>query len=80
MLCRSRLASEVPAGLMIQRYILHQYDFEVYLVTQWVENLSSMQDIWVRFLGREDPVEEEMATYSSILAQKIPWTEEPGRP
>ena len=65
---------------MIQRYILHQYDFEVYLVTQWVENLSSMQDIWVRFLGREDPVEEEMATYSSILAQKIPWTEEPGRP
>ena len=65
---------------MIQRYILHQYDFEVYLVTQWVENLSSMQDIWVRFLGREDSVEEEMATYSSILAQKIPWTEEPGRP
>ena len=65
---------------MIQRYILHQYDFEVYLVTQWVENLSSMQDIWVRFLGREDPLEEEMATYCSILAQKIPWTEEPGRP
>ena len=30
---------------MIQRYILHQYDFEVYLVTQWVENLPSMQDI-----------------------------------
>ena len=32
----------------------------------------------IRFLGREDPLEEEMATHSSILAWKIPWTEEPG--
>ena len=36
-------------------------------------------EMWVRFLGREDPLEEEMATYSSILAWKIPWTEESGR-
>ena len=33
---------------------------------------------WVQFLGREDPLEKEMATHSSILAWKIPWTEEPG--
>ena len=38
-----------------------------------------MQKTWVRFLGRKDPLEEEMATQSSILAWRIPWTEEPGR-
>ena len=37
-----------------------------------------MQETWVRFLGREDPLEKEMATHSSILAWRIPWTEEPG--
>ena len=37
-----------------------------------------MQEMGVRFLGQEDPLEEEMATHSSILAWKIPWTEEPG--
>ena len=35
--------------------------------------------MWVQFLGRKDPLEKEMATHSSILAYKIPWTEEPGR-
>ena len=43
-----------------------------------VKNLSAKQEIWVQLLVREDPVEREMATYSSILAGKIPWTEEPG--
>ena len=38
-----------------------------------------MQDTWVRFLGWEDPLEKEMAIHLSILAWKIPWTEEPGR-
>ena len=38
-----------------------------------------MQETLVRFLGQEDPLEEEMATHSSILSWKIPWTEEPGR-
>ncbi|MES8089229.1 hypothetical protein U6K99_12330, partial [Cutibacterium acnes] len=38
-----------------------------------------MQEMWVRPLGGEDPLEKEMATHSSILAWKIPWTEEPGR-
>ena len=37
-----------------------------------------MQETWVRSLGQEDPLEKEMATYSSILAWKIPWTEERG--
>ena len=38
-----------------------------------------MQETWVRSLGREDPLEKEMVTQSSILAWRIPWTEEPGR-
>ena len=37
-----------------------------------------MQEMWVQSLGQEDPLEEEMATRSSILAWEIPWTEEPG--
>ena len=37
-----------------------------------------MQETWVLFLGQEDPLEEVMATHSSILAWEIPWTEEPG--
>ena len=41
-------------------------------------SLPAMQGMWVRSLGREDPLEEEMATYSSILPWRIPWTEEPG--
>ena len=43
-----------------------------------VKNLSAMQETWVRSLGWEDPLEKEMATHSSILAWRIPWTEEPG--
>ena len=44
-----------------------------------VKRLSTMQETWVRSLGQEDPLEKEMATHSSMLAWKIPWTEEPGR-
>ena len=40
--------------------------------------MQETQEMWVRFLGQEDPLEEEMATYSNILAWKIPWTEELG--
>ena len=42
-------------------------------------NLQEMQHMWVQSLGREYPLEKEMATHSSILAWKIPWTEEAGR-
>ena len=40
--------------------------------------VQEMQDMWIRSLNREDPLETEMATNSSILAWKLPWTEEPG--
>ena len=43
-----------------------------------VKNLPAVQQTWVQFLGQEDPLEKEMATHSSILAWRIPWTEEPG--
>ena len=49
------------------------------LVAQLVKNLPAVQGTRVRFLGWEDPLEKEMATHSSILAWRIPWTEEPGR-
>ena len=43
-----------------------------------VKNLPAMQKTWVQSLGWEEPLEESMATQSSILARKIPWAEEPG--
>ena len=48
------------------------------LVAQTVKHPPAMQETRVQSLGQEDPVEKEMATHSSILAWKIPWTEEPG--
>ena len=48
-------------------------------MAQTVKNLPAMQETWVRFLGWEDPLEKGMATHSSILAWRIPWTREPGR-
>ena len=54
----------------------------VSLVALMVKNLPAMQEkqeLWVQSLGREDPLEEGMAAHSSILAWRIPWTEEPGR-
>ena len=43
-----------------------------------VKNLLAMQETWIWSLGQEDPLEEGMAIHSSILAWRIPWTEEPG--
>ena len=48
-------------------------------MAQRVKCLSAMQETWVQSLGREDPLEEEMATHSSAIAWKIPWMEELGR-
>ena len=48
------------------------------MVAQMVKNLSAMQETQVRLLGHEDPLEEGLATHSSVLAWRIPWTEEPG--
>ena len=49
------------------------------LVAQMAKSLPAMQETQVQSLGQEDALEKEMATYSSILAWKISWTEEPGR-
>ena len=49
------------------------------MVAQLVKNLPAMQETQIQSLGGEDPLEKEMATHSSILVWKIPWTEEYGR-
>ena len=48
------------------------------LIAQLIKDLPAMQENRVQSLGREDPLEKEMATHSSVLALRIPWTEEPG--
>ena len=48
-------------------------------LVQQVKNLPAMQETWVESLGWGDPLEKAMTTYSSVLAWRIPWTEEPGR-
>ena len=47
-------------------------------MAQTVKSPPAMQETWVRSLGQEDPLEEGIATHSSVLAWKAPWTEEPG--
>ena len=59
-------------------YVIKMSKFDI-LVGQLVKNLPAMWETWIQFLGREDPLEKGMAAHSSILAWKIPWTEEPGR-
>ena len=63
-------------------YIMNSYSLLIRasVVAQLVKNLTAMQKIQVQSLGWEDPLKEEMATHPSILAWRIPWTEEPGRP
>ena len=52
--------------------------FRASLMAQTMKNSPTMWETWVRSLSWEDPLEEGMATLSSILAWKVPWTEEPG--
>ena len=47
-------------------------------MAQTVKNLSAMQEMWVQSLGQEDPLEKKMSIHSSVLAWKIPWTDETG--
>ena len=49
------------------------------LVAHMVKNLPAMQETWVQFLGQKEPLVKGMATHSSTLAWRIPWTETPGR-
>ena len=55
-----------------------QHSTRASLVAQMVKNLPAMQETWVQSLGWEDPLGKEMATHSSILSWRIPWTKEPG--
>ena len=52
---------------------------EASLVAERLKRLPAMQETWVQSLGREYPLEKEMASHTSILAWRIPWTEEPAR-
>ena len=52
--------------------------FEASLVAQREKHLPAVRETWVRSLGQEGSLEKEMATHSSVLAWRIPWTEEPG--
>ena len=65
--CISEVIDISPSNLM------------AFLVPQMVKRLPAMQETWVRSLGQEDPLEKEMASHSSILAWRIPWTVDPGR-
>ena len=55
------------------------YIYRASLVAQRLKRLPGMQETQVQSLGQEDPLEKEMATHSSTLAWRIPWTEEPGK-
>ena len=66
------------AHLRPQNLTYRYRDDWVSLVAQMVKNLSAMQETWVQALAREDSLEKEMATHSTILAWRIPWTEELG--
>ena len=71
---------------MIQLYITYVYFFRFFSIVlplgfpggSDAKNLPEMWETWVRSLGQEDPLEKELATHSSILAWRIPWTVEPG--
>ena len=65
-------------SLISEFMILRNYTAS--LVAQRLKRLPAMWETWVRSLGREDPLEKEMATHSSILAWRIPWMEELGGP
>ena len=59
--------------------IFIEYYTRNFLVAQRLKCLPPVWETWVRSLGREDPLDKKVATHSSILAWRIPWTEEPGR-
>ena len=75
--CHSLLTFFIIGLLMLKRPILGCWWAS--LVAQRLRRLPARRETGVQSLGREDPLEKEMATHSSILAWRIPWTEEPGR-
>ena len=70
----------LTSGPLMQLWIEHcQQEKGASQVAQTVKNLPTMWEAWVQSLVWEDPLEEGMATHSSILAWRIPWAEEPGK-
>ena len=74
-----QLASEYFDNVLKMYVILENVQAWASLVAQSIKHLPAMQEMRVRFLGWKDPLEKEMATHSSILGWRIPWTEEPGK-
>ena len=75
-ICRQFFTTDLPGKPLVKKMKSSNIKFPGHLV---VKNLPAMQEMQVRSLGWEDPPEKEMATHSSILAWRIPWTEEPVR-
>ena len=78
MLFRSYSPQGRKESNMTKRLLLSLFISEASLVAQGLKRLPAMRETRVQSLGREDLLEEEMVTHSSILAWSIPWTEEPG--
>ena len=80
--CRLVAQNRSPTSSLFKMFFfafyLFTYFFWAFFVAQTVKNLPTMQETWVRSLSQEDPLEKGMATHPSILAWRIPWTEEPG--
>ena len=80
MFCFKKQTNKLPPYCVWRGILLwFWFSFPTSLVAQRLKRLPRMQETWVRSLGQEDPLEEEMATHSSTLASRIPWREEPGR-
>ena len=75
---RSLVGYSPSMGSQSQTRLSDYYFPMTFLVAQAAKNLPAMWEIWVQSLGREDPLEEEMATHSSMLTWETPWIEEPG--
>ena len=73
------IQSQVSAFCIVGSFRKYLLDMLCFHVAQSVKNLPAVLETWGQFLGPEEPLEKEMATLSSILAWKIPWTEEPSR-
>ena len=69
--------ASLPGPLVKRKAVFINMQCGASLVAQLVKNPPAVQETWVRSLGWEDPLEKEMATHPSVLAWRIPWTEEP---
>ena len=74
----SRIASQRATMEIIKAFLGLVSEIVSFLGGSVIKNPPAVQETWVQFLGLEDPLKKGMATHSSILAGRIPWTEEPG--